>query len=137
MPAKTGIKSHKNARQKAAVRRELQAIRREAEFQTELGKKMLLALMGFWFISMVGGLGVGIVVSIISPSARWARFSTFSVGFGGLFSFCLSWGSALGLEHIGKSERIAGLGFACGALLGGALGILLAAYIAFRGARSK
>jgi len=98
---------------------------------------MLLPLMGFWFISTVGGLGVAILVTVIRPSARWARFVTFSVGLGGLFSFCLSWGSALGLEHIGNSERIAGLGFICGALLGGALGVLLAAYIAFRGARSK
>ena len=98
---------------------------------------MLLPLMGFWFISTVGGLGVAILVTVIRPSARWARFVTFSVGLGGLFSFCLSWGSALGLEHIGNSERIAGLGFVSGALLGGALGVLLAAYIAFRGARSK
>lgn len=88
--------------------------------------------MGFWFISTAGGLGVGILVTVIRPSARWVRFVTFSFGFGGLFSLCLSWGSALGLERVGSPERVAGLGFACGALLGGVLGILLAAYIAFR-----
>jgi hypothetical protein len=94
---------------------------------------MLLPLMGFWFISTAGALGVGILVTIIRPSARWLRFIAFSVGFGGLLSFCLSWGSALGLERAGSPERIAGLGFACGALLGGVLGVLLATYIAFRG----
>jgi hypothetical protein len=36
--------------------------------------------MGFSFISTVGGLGVAILVTVIRPSARWARFVTFSVG---------------------------------------------------------
>lgn len=81
--------------------------------------------MGFWFISTGGGLSIGILVTIMRPSARWVRFVAFSVGFGGLLSFCLSWGSALGLERVGTAERIAGLGFACGALLGGVLGVLL------------
>jgi hypothetical protein len=88
--------------------------------------------MGFWFISTAGGLGVGILVTIIRPSARWVRFVSFSLGFGSLFSLCLSWGSALVLERVGSSERVAGFGFAGGALLGGVLGILLAAYIASR-----
>ena len=94
---------------------------------------MLLPLMGFWFISTAAGLSVGILVIIIRPSARWVQFVSFSVGFGGLLSFCLSWGSALALERVGSLERIAGIGFACGALLGGVLGFLLAAYFAFRG----
>jgi len=43
-------------------------------------------------------------MTTIRPSARWVRLVSFSFGFGGLLSFCLSAGSALELERVGSLE---------------------------------